>query len=194
MLYRLSLIVAGCVALVACPSPVLSPTEEFFDRTALLCGNAYEGTLVSTDEVDADFASQRIVMHVRDCSDTEIRIPLHVGDNHSRTWILTKSGNSITLKHDHRHEDGEPDDVTMYGGDMAANSSGSRMNFPADEFSKAMFEANGIGVSSQNTWAMEVRPAGNLFAYEMSRPNRFFRIEFDTGTSVATPPPAWGSQ
>jgi hypothetical protein len=32
-----------------------------------------------------------------------------------------------------------------------------------------------------------------LFAYEMARPNRFFRIEFDTSAPVDAPPAPWGA-
>lgn len=189
-----SAIALGCLSLAACPmDPV--PKEVFFERILEHCGKAYEGMLVSTDEVDAGFRDQRIIMHVRACNREEIRIPLHVGDDHSRTWVITLlPDQDLQLKHDHRHEDGSADDVTMYGGDTIAEGSFGRQEFPADEFSKAMFEANDIGVSAQNTWAMEIDPETEIFAYEMSRPNRFFRIEFDLSTPVEAPPAPWGAE
>ena len=36
----------------------------------------------------------------------------------------------------------------------------------------------------------DCRP-GSLFAYELRRPNRFFRVEFDLGRPVPAPPPPW---
>jgi hypothetical protein len=60
-------------------------------------------------------------MHVRVCRDDEIQIPLHVGENRSRTWILTRTAEGLRLKHDHRLEDGSDDPVTQYGGDTAAD-------------------------------------------------------------------------
>ena len=156
MLYRLTAIALGCTALAACPmDPV--PRDVFFEQILEHCGKAYAGTLVSTDEVDAGFRDERIVMHVRDCNAEEIRIPLHVGEDHSRTWVITRVRGSdrdtpLRLKHDHRHEDGTEDDVTMYGGDTVEEGEFTRQEFPADDYSKVMFEANGIGVSSQNTW------------------------------------------
>ena len=68
------------------------------------------------------------------------------------------------------------------------------MNFPADDATKALFDAKGIPQSKENTWAIEVRPTHTLFAYEMERPNRFFRVEFDTSKPVATPPAPWGAE
>jgi hypothetical protein len=43
-----------------------------------------------------------------------------------------------------------------------------------------------------NVWAVEVEP-GALFAYELRRPGRFFRVEFDLKRPIAPPPPPWGS-
>ncbi len=193
MLYRLTAIALGCSALAACPmDPV--PRDVFFERIQDICGQAFAGRLVSTDEVDAGFRDQPVVMHVRTCSDSEIRIPLHVGEDRSRTWVLTRTDDGLTLKHDHRHEDGSSDDITMYGGTVATEGTFNRQEFPADAYSRAMFEANGIGVSSQNVWAMEIDPEAAVFAYEMSRPERFFRIEFDLSVSVPTPPDPWGAE
>jgi hypothetical protein len=43
-----------------------------------------------------------------------------------------------------------------------------------------------------NVWAVEVEP-NRMFAYELRRPGRFFRVEFDLARPVALPPPPWGS-
>ena len=59
------------------------------------------------------FVGKALVMHVRDCRAERIRIPFMVGDNRSRTWVLTRQGDRIELKHDHRHEDGSADTVTQ---------------------------------------------------------------------------------
>jgi hypothetical protein len=56
-------------------------------------------------------------MHVRRCEEDEIQIPLHVGENRSRTWIITRTDTGLRLKHDHRHPDGSEEEQTQYGGD-----------------------------------------------------------------------------
>ena len=178
-------------ALTAC-QPELVTAEKFFDSFEPYCGKAFAGELVSEDEVDASFVDAAIVMHIRDCSADEIRIPLHVGENRSRTWILSKTDTGLRLKHDHRHEDGAPDAITMYGGDSRADSRDPSFEFPTDTFSKTVFDKEGIPDSKQNTWVVELDPETNLFAYQMSRPNRFFRLEFDLTQPVDVPPPAWG--
>lgn len=184
----LALLLAGCVA---GPSAE-RPRDAFFERLFALCGRAFEGRVVSTDAADREMAAQRLVMHVRTCSDREIRIPFHVGENRSRTWVVTRTGAGLRLKHDHRHEDGSEDELTQYGGDAVAAGTEARQEFPADAFSRSLFARTGRAVSIPNVWAMEVHP-GRSFGYELRRPGRFFRVDFDLGRPVAPPPPPWGA-
>jgi hypothetical protein len=191
-----SWIAAAALALVACtpaptPPPVTSPQDAFFTNLSNLCGRSYEGRVVTTDEQDADMAGQQLVMHVRDCSANEIRIPFNVGENRSRTWVITRTDTGLRLKHDHRHEDGSEDALTQYGGDTTTEGAAERQEFPADTFSKELFTANNIPASADNVWAVEIHP-GETFAYELRRPNRHFRVEFDLTSEVPTPEASWG--
>jgi hypothetical protein len=185
------LLIAGCASLA---SP--RPADAFMARLQALCGKAYEGRVVTTDPADASFAGKTLVMHVRECRPGEVRIPFHVGDDRSRTWIVTRTATGLRLKHDHRHQDGTPDELTMYGGDTAAPGTAERQLFPVDSESIALFTRTNRTVSNTNVWAMEVRPA--VFAYELRRPpipgGRFFRVEFDLTRPVTPPPPPWGAQ
>lgn len=180
---------------------------RFFDRMRTLCGSAFAGRIVSTDAADADMRGKPLVMHVRACSADEVRIPFHVGDDRSRTWVLrpqriiltgarSRSGQQtgfwLQLKHDHRHADGTPDMLTNYGGESLTGGKRGRLEFPADDESKALFAAKGNPASIANVWAMEITP--RIFAYELRRPGRFFRVEFDLGKPVAAPPPPWGAR
>lgn len=186
-----ALLVSGC-ATVATPSAV--PQDAFFSRLTALCGRSFEGRIVSPPvALDSSFAGKRLVMHVRDCSAEEIKIPFHVGDNRSRTWVITRTGSGLRLKHDHRHEDGSEDVLTQYGGDTLTPGTARRQEFPVDQFSKDLFNRNDAAVSTTNVWAMEVVP-GQLFAYELRRPNRFFRVDFDLTRPVPAPPPPWGAR
>jgi hypothetical protein len=175
-------------------APAALPADSFMARIAEHCGRAYEGRIaVNEPRADDDpFAGQTLVMHVRDCSETEFRIPFHVGENRSRTWILTRTYDGIRLKHDHRHEDGSEDEVTMYGGETANRGTAVRQEFPVDRQSVRLFEHEGLTASTGNVWAMEIEP-GERFVYELARPGteRLFRVEFDLTTPVAEPPPVW---
>lgn len=189
------IIAAALLALTACSGDNSQKTataaDDFFSGLAGLCGKSFEGRVVSTDEADASFASESLVMHVRQCSDDEIRIPFHVGEDRSRTWVVTRTENGLRLKHDHRHEDGTEDAVTQYGGDSGAVTV-TRTEFPVDQFSIDLFQREGLTASVTNIWAIDV--TDDIFAYELSRENRFFRVEFDLSAPVAPPPPPWGAE
>ena len=60
-------------------------------------------------------------MHVRKCTADTIRIPFHVGDDASRTWVVTRTTTGYRLKHDHRHRDGSEDKLTQYGGNSTTS-------------------------------------------------------------------------
>ena len=185
MMFRLlplALLVAGCAT-----TPAVTPQTSFFERLQALCGKAFEGRVVTSEAADNDMRSQRLVMHVRECSADTIRIPFHVGADRSRTWVITRAGTGLRLKHDHRHEDGSEDVRTQYGGDTAGPGSAARQEFPVDRYSKDLFVRENIPQSVTNVWAMEVVP-GRVFAYELRRPNRFLRAEFDLSRPIAPPP------
>lgn len=181
-----ALALAGCAGQGRAPDP----QDRFMQTIAAHCGKAYAGRVVTTDAADASFASQPLVMHVAACDSDRVRIPFHVGEDRSRTWVLTRTPTGIRLKHDHRHQDGTSDALTMYGGDTAAPGTAERQDFPVDADSIALFRANDRAVSVNNIWAMEVTPT--RFAYELRRPGRHFRVEFDLTAPVAPPPMPWG--
>ena len=161
-----------------------------------LCGKAFAGHIVADRPAPtgADpFAGKPLVMHVRECSGDTIRIPFHVGDDRSRTWVLTRTADGLRLKHDHRHEDGSADAVTMYGGDTVDAGTPLRQQFPVDAESRAMFTREGRSVSNTNVWAMEVVPQRS-FVYELAREGRLFRVEFDLTRPVEAPPAPWGAK
>lgn len=191
------LLAAGCATSTADVSSP-APADAFLAALAQHCGKAYAGRITANQPASTapdPFEGKALVMHVRGCDapKQEIRVPFHVGDDHSRTWVLTRTAAGLRLKHDHRHEDGSPDAVTMYGGDTAEAGTTQRQAFPVDAESVAMFQREGLAASVTNTWAMELVPA-KTFVYELSRPNgRLFRVEFDLTTPVALPPAPWGS-
>lgn len=164
--------------------------DAFFDSIRALCGKAFEGK-VSVDNPASGGFDGRLVMHVRECGESQLRIPFHVGDDRSRTWIISKTGSGLQLKHDHRHRDGSSDSSTMYGGHTRDAGWAHVQSFPADQYSKELFVAAGNPQSIGNTWQIYVYP--ERFTYRLVREGREFRVDFDLSRQVAPPPPPWGS-
>ncbi|RFF27578.1 MULTISPECIES: hypothetical protein [unclassified Wenzhouxiangella] len=164
------------------------PVDEYWSSLEDLCGQAFEGRLVESPEGEDGFVGKRLVMHVRECSDEVIRIPFMVGEDRSRTWVLTRKDDRIELKHDHRHEDGSEDEVTMYGGSATNAGRATEQYFPADEETRQTIEA-----AFSNVWVMRVHP-GETFTYGLWRLGtpRVFQIDFDLSEPVEPPPAPWG--
>lgn len=172
----------------------VAPADAFMARIAQHCGKAFAGRVVANNPPSPNdaFAGRELIMHVRECRSGELKVPFHVGEDRSRTWIITRTATGVRLKHDHRHKDGTPDESTMYGGESKAAGTDIRQEFPVDAESIANFAARGNKGSQTNTWAMEIEP-DRRFLYELSRPGgRLFRVEFDLTKPVPPPPPPWG--
>ena len=187
-----TLVLAAPLALAAC-APAAQTEPDLFDRLSAYCGQAFEGRVTSDDPRDEAFASERLVMHVRECGDTVLRVPFHVGEDRSRTWVITRlPEDGLRLKHDHRHEDGSEDVLTQYGGDTEGAAGPVRADFPADAESQALFEREGIPVSMADVWSITL--SEDSFIYALDRPNRHFAVEFDLTEPVETPPAPWGAE
>lgn len=185
---------AVCLAASCSPRPAPHPAqlaqENFWASLQQVCGQAFEGRLAEAPAGDQTFAGQRLVMHVRECRDGEVLIPFHVGEDRSRTWVLSRTSTGLRLKHDHRHPDGAEDELTQYGGDTAGRGTSWKQEFPADAFTADLLPA-----AATNVWTVEILPA-QLFVYALRREgtDRRFRIEFDLTRPVEAPPAPWGHE
>ena len=182
------LLAAACSARTSELPKLAEPQELFWATLQGLCGRAFAGTVREAPPSDTTFANKELIMHVRQCRDDEIRIPFHVGTNRSRTWIVSRTGAGLRLKHDHRHEDGSEDAITQYGGDTRSAGTDGRQEFSADTHTASLIPA-----AATNVWTIEVRGA-DRFTYALRREgtDRRFRIEFDLTRNVGTPPAPWG--
>lgn len=164
--------------------------RDLFSALRALCGQAFEGKVVEgTEPSDEAMRGERLVMHVRTCTDQELRVPFHVGGNRSRTWVITRTAGGLRLKHDHRHEDGAPDATTDYGGDSRGEGAATalRVDFPADADT-----ANLLPAAATNVWTLAIE-RGTRFTYGLRREGtpRRFGAEFDLSRTVEPPPAPW---
>ena len=164
--------------------------DGFFNNIAEHCGKAFEGKITVDNAPGGSFAGKKLIMHVRRCNEKQLQVPFHVGDDASRTWLITKTGSGLSLKHDHRHKDGSDDKLTMYGGHTVDAGWPQVQSFPADQYSKEMFVAQGIPQSNGNTWQMYIYP--EKFTYRLIRQGREFRVDFDLTKPVTPPDAPWG--
>ena len=163
-----------------------SPAKQFWNTLQSHCGKAYEGTLELPVD-DAAFGGKKLIMHLRSCSDTVIKIPFFVGEDRSRTWILTYQNDRISLKHDHRHEDGSEDAINFYGGTATNEGKASVQFFPADAHTQMMIPA-----AATNVWWLTLNDT--TFTYNLRRlgTDRVFKVVMNLEATVPTPDAPWG--
>lgn len=175
-------------SLTAFAQSAADPSTVFWSELQKLCGKAYAGTVAAAPADDVTFKDKALVMHVRSCEKDRIRIPFMVGDDRSRTWVLTRIKDRIELRHDHRHADGKPDAVTMYGGFTTSVGMPTRQMFPADDQTVKV-----IAAAATNVWWIDLTP-GEFFSYNLRRmgSERHFSIKFDLKKTVDAPQAPWG--
>jgi hypothetical protein len=174
-MFRAPLIILALTALAspwaldaASPAPAdPSAATLFFQNVRKLCGQRFDGaTEFPRDDPSHPLAGKKLTISVDQCSDHEIRIPLQAGEDKSRTWILTLREGRLLLKHDHRHADGTPDKVTMYGG-WAVDGDANRQRFAADTETATL-----IPEAATNVWTLEIDAAKEQFSYALERHGR----------------------
>lgn len=174
---------AAAAMLAAC-TPSQPPADAFFENMSSLCDRTVDGRVVSNQAVDFNWIGQTLVLGPVTCDPDVIRMPLAVGEDQSRTWVLSRVDDGLELRHEHVEPDGTPSAITEYGGYAAWDEgSATRQAFPADEATKANFTENGIPDSNTNVWTLTID--GSTLTYALARPAtdlgppRDFRAEFD---------------
>ena len=160
----LSLILAlvlinGCVKK---PAPTVQ--QSFFDNLKSLCGQVFTGASTFPTDPDHDFAGKLLVADFSSCEDQQIRIKFAVGEDHSRTWVVTNSERGLLLKHDHRHADGTPDEITNYGGWADSKGSTWHQHFAADQETAELIPA-----AATNVWMLQYNPDTRVLTYDLKR-------------------------
>lgn len=178
-----TLVFVGCMALAACAATTETPNDAFFDNLASLCDGTVTGQVISDQAVDADWIGAVLIVGPVTCESDVIRMPLAVGEDRSRTWVVTRDGEALEFRHEHIEPDGSPSAVTEYGGFARDGGTATQQAFPADDLTKANFTENGIAVSNANVWTFEM--SEGALTYTLARPAtdtnpaRDFRAQFD---------------
>lgn len=168
-------------------APVGPGSLAFWESLSKHCGKSFEGEMLNASENDP-FYGKKLVMHMRTCEEGKITVPFHVGDDHSRTWVLTmEDGNLIKLKHDHRQEDGTEDSVTQYGG-LSSNTGMAKVQFfPADQETTDL-----IPYAATNIWWITLDDTSFTYNLRRINNNSAITVKFDLTKEVETPPTPWG--
>lgn len=184
LLFAVLWIATACTAIPRHDSEAIAaPQDAFWRHLQSLCPGAAEGELLRAPAGDTQIDPDApLVVHFWECGENELRFPLHVGDNRSRTWVFIRRENALELRHDHRHPDGTEEANTWYGASTMDQGTATRQEF--------VFERDGMLVG----WRVEIEP-GRRFTYGTIREGGWrHHMEFDLTGDVPPPPLPWGHE
>lgn len=173
---------AVCLTIVCTATASGADARDQFMATLMsMCGQRFEGGLTYAIDPKNPYVGQKMSTEIV-CTSTDVRLPVLVGEDRSRTWIFTRTSTGLDLRHDHRHVDGTPETITMYGG--LANEGGSAISqsFPGDAITFKLFPG-----SETNIWTVSFSPDGSVLTYHLDRHARP-RIEFVMKRTAARSP------
>jgi len=155
-------------------------SSAFYKNLQLLCGKSFSGREVFVKEGRESWADKPFTMHVTLCDDEQIHIPFHVGENTSRTWMFLNEGGKLRFRHDHRHPDGTPEDLTLYGGYATQSGTPFHQEFPADEYTIDVHPR-----SEGAVWIVSLSTDMTCFCYQLFHHGELlFQAEFDLTVEI----------
>jgi hypothetical protein len=168
-------------ALDSSPNSLPADQAAFWANLQALCGTAASGTLLQAPDEQIP-PGAALVVHFWECSEREIRFPLHVDENRSRTWIFIRHDDRLELRHDHRHPDGTEESNTWYGAETVASGTANRQEFVT------------VRGEIRSGWRVEIEP-GERYTYGTIRNDDWrHHLEFDLTNPVPAPPLPWGHE
>lgn len=159
----------------------VSAQDAYWANLQALCESAAPGELLQAPDTQID-PDAELVVRFWECGDDEIRFPLHVDDNRSRTWVFIRHEDSLELRHDHRNPDGTEESNTWYGASTVDEGTANRQDF--------------VTVREEMTsgWRVEIHP-GERYEYGTARNGEFrHHLVFDLTAPVEAPPMHWGHE
>lgn len=142
---------------------VLTEAEQsFLDNLASLCEKSFEGKETFSLPGRDSWADKKFVMHVTVCDHDKVHIPFHLDEDHSRTWMFLADEQGLRFRHDHRHEDGTPEDQTLYGGYADGSGSAFIQRFPADDYTNELLNDERV-----RQWNVILAEDLSTFSYQL---------------------------
>ena len=162
-------------------SAVLSEHEAgFMENLASLCGKSFRGQETYMAPGRESWAEKDFVMHVVLCEDDRIHIPFHLDDDTSRTWMFLVENGRLRFRHDHRHPDGTPEDLTLYGGYSDGTGTAFVQHFPADQYTVDL-----LTDTLSRQWDVVLDENLTSFSYQLQyMGDIIFRADFDLSNPI----------
>ncbi len=162
-----AVLILTALILSACVEKTINSQQAFFENLSSLCGQTFTGYSTYPGDPGHDFAGKLLKAHFSSCDNQQIKIKFDVGADRSRTWLVSRSQAGLLLKHDHRHKDGTPDEITNYGGWADNQGTVWRQHFVADAETAELIPA-----AATNVWMLQYDPGTKVLTYDLKRHNK----------------------
>lgn len=153
--------------------------RDFLKNMADLCGNSFRGKETFSAPGRESWRDKDFLIHITVCDEDKVHIPFHIDQDRSRTWMFLAEENGLRFRHDHRHEDGTPEDLTMYGGYADGTGTGFIQRFPADKYTRDLLNDT-IG----REWRVVLAEDMSTLTYELHYSGR---LMFAAGFDLTSP-------
>ncbi len=149
--------------------------QAFMSNLISFCGQSFSGRQVFSKEGRESWEGRKFVMHFTLCEEDRVHIPFHVDNDKSRTWMFLAEDGKLRFRHDHRHEDGTPEDQTLYGGYADGKGTDLIQCFPQDEYTEKLLDDE-----YHRQWNVAFAEDLSTFTYELFLNDELvFALEFD---------------
>ncbi|TVR53298.1 MAG: hypothetical protein EA421_11530 [Gemmatimonadales bacterium] len=160
----------------------LAAQRAFFEEMSSLCGQTFGGRTILAEESDTTFEPARLYFTVENCGDDELRMPFVVGDDDSRTWILSMEEGGLTFVHEHLRPDGTPYENSGFGGRASGEGSDVFQHFPDFQATEE------TPAAERRVWRLRLDREYEIFHYYLDRGGRpAYRLVFHLGPPSPAP-------
>ncbi len=164
------------------------PAGTFWNELRTLCGRSFTGSPTEVSVLDSAIVGEILVLNVWQCWNEEVRLAFHVGDDHSRVWVVSMDGDGLHLNHAVHAATGEPASFTNYGGAALGPGTAQMQTFEPDPETLVRFPS-----AAGSRWTLEFAPGERRsYTYTADDGARRFRVDFDLRSSAPRPPSPWG--
>jgi hypothetical protein len=149
--------------------------QAFFDHLKSFCGQSFEGRQLYRSPHGDSWEGRKMIIHVTICEQDQVHIPFHVDNDHSRTWMFMADDGRLVFRHQHLHEDGTPEDSSLYGGWANLDGNALVQYFPADDYTASVIEG-----AIDNLWIVSFNEQLSTLTYRLDRAGeKRLEIQFD---------------
>lgn len=156
--------------------------DAFYRSLESMQGRKIGGYTIYPESKSALFGGQPIFLEVINCTKSEMRIPIYIGEKVYRTLIVERTSTGFFLKHENKKADGQAHAINLYGGHTKGNGTAFMQFFPADTYTR-----NLMSLSTPCVWTLAFSSDYSTLSYLVESDGKLeMQIDFNLKEYLAT--------